>query len=349
MCRSNLLVEPSEAEEAGTIVKSRREREGRSLNRRIEKKFAQQKNERQISNVNSRQQISNVNSRQQISNVNSRDLIFSINLTLKKKQSVAARRYEIGIRCDQELDRNNSDVVQTRKEEEKSDVVIRRTVAGPHPEDSFVHWSGGPSTKTIEIREINWATHFLPKIDPAAKGKELLVTFERPNPFIRKAKPSHRAPYRALENGPVVKQQAPVQNKEKQAPEDQTTNNEETSTFAIVNYTQDRAEDTTNALEFSDVAHIAAQTAADSLSRSNSSFICEDLIKDSTPQFKKVFYRNLDDLLDSMNLAQTSMESFIVQDMNANHQRLSDEVNTLCSQMAEVVDCLKELSDSKKE
>ncbi|KZV36756.1 hypothetical protein F511_38466 [Dorcoceras hygrometricum] len=34
----------------------------------------------------------------------------------------------------------------------------------------------------VEIREINWATHFLTKIDPAAKGKEILETFARPNP-----------------------------------------------------------------------------------------------------------------------------------------------------------------------
>ncbi|KZV38633.1 hypothetical protein F511_35163 [Dorcoceras hygrometricum] len=34
----------------------------------------------------------------------------------------------------------------------------------------------------MEIREINWATHFLPKIDPAAKGKEILEAFAHPNP-----------------------------------------------------------------------------------------------------------------------------------------------------------------------
>ncbi|KZV39186.1 hypothetical protein F511_16927 [Dorcoceras hygrometricum] len=34
----------------------------------------------------------------------------------------------------------------------------------------------------VEIREINWAIHFLPKIDPAAKGKEILDAFSQPNP-----------------------------------------------------------------------------------------------------------------------------------------------------------------------
>ncbi|KZV35338.1 hypothetical protein F511_35279 [Dorcoceras hygrometricum] len=31
-------------------------------------------------------------------------------------------------------------------------------------------------------QRINWATHFLPKIDPATKGKEILEAFSRPNP-----------------------------------------------------------------------------------------------------------------------------------------------------------------------
>ncbi|KZV56191.1 hypothetical protein F511_23788 [Dorcoceras hygrometricum] len=33
-----------------------------------------------------------------------------------------------------------------------------------------------------EIREINWATNFLPKIDPPGKGKEILEAFTRSNP-----------------------------------------------------------------------------------------------------------------------------------------------------------------------
>ncbi|KZV44643.1 F-box protein [Dorcoceras hygrometricum] len=34
----------------------------------------------------------------------------------------------------------------------------------------------------IEIREINWVTYFLPKIDPASKGKETLVVLAKPTP-----------------------------------------------------------------------------------------------------------------------------------------------------------------------
>ncbi|KZV28121.1 hypothetical protein F511_31246 [Dorcoceras hygrometricum] len=34
----------------------------------------------------------------------------------------------------------------------------------------------------VKIKEINYVTHFLPKIDPAAKGKELIQYLDRPNP-----------------------------------------------------------------------------------------------------------------------------------------------------------------------
>ncbi|KZV21264.1 hypothetical protein F511_23389 [Dorcoceras hygrometricum] len=55
------------------------------------------------------------------------------------------------------------------------------TVGDTHFEDCFVHWCGGLATKTIEIQEIDWVTHFVPKIDPAAKEKGIWLTLDRPN------------------------------------------------------------------------------------------------------------------------------------------------------------------------
>ncbi|KZV23761.1 hypothetical protein F511_31168 [Dorcoceras hygrometricum] len=43
-------------------------------------------------------------------------------------------------------------------------------------------YGGGMVFAPIEIHEVNWATHFLPKIDLAAKGKQKLEAFARPNP-----------------------------------------------------------------------------------------------------------------------------------------------------------------------
>ncbi|KZV50476.1 hypothetical protein F511_31998 [Dorcoceras hygrometricum] len=74
----------------------------------------------------------------------------------------------------------------------------------------------------------------------------------------------------------------------------------------------------------------------------------ESYVKYDFQQFKKVFHRKMDDLLATLSQAQTLMESRILWDMNANHQKLSDEVSTLSSQMAELVDCLKKLGAAKR-
>ncbi|KZV14285.1 RNA-directed DNA methylation 4 [Dorcoceras hygrometricum] len=42
---------------------------------------------------------------------------------------------------------------------------------------------GGGMVFAPMIREINWATHFLPKIDPTTKGKEILEVFAQPIPI----------------------------------------------------------------------------------------------------------------------------------------------------------------------
>ncbi|KZV18959.1 hypothetical protein F511_24786 [Dorcoceras hygrometricum] len=55
-------------------------------------------------------------------------------------------------------------------------------IENPHLENSVIHWSCGPATKTIKIKEINWVTHFLPKIYLAAMGKEFFVALDRSNP-----------------------------------------------------------------------------------------------------------------------------------------------------------------------
>ncbi|KZV22365.1 hypothetical protein F511_28847 [Dorcoceras hygrometricum] len=48
---------------------------------------------------------------------------------------------------------------------------------------SAVHNSAGKGIfAPMEIRKINWATHFLSKIDPTVKDKEILEAFIRPNP-----------------------------------------------------------------------------------------------------------------------------------------------------------------------
>ncbi|KZV42604.1 Zinc finger, BED-type predicted domain containing protein [Dorcoceras hygrometricum] len=56
-------------------------------------------------------------------------------------------------------------------ETKKSTMVVSSTVSG-----------GGFVFPPVEIREINWTTHFLPKIDPSTKGTEVLSLIDRLNP-----------------------------------------------------------------------------------------------------------------------------------------------------------------------
>ncbi|KZV25459.1 hypothetical protein F511_16563 [Dorcoceras hygrometricum] len=140
-------------------------------------------------------------------------------------------------------------------------------LVGPHLEDRFVHWSSGPATNTIEIREINWTTHFLPKIDLAAKAADATHFSQGVAEY----------PIRSDTSSPHVRL-----------------------------ITQDG----------------------------------QRYDKYDFQQFRRVFRHNLDDLLDTLIKAQTSMELRLVRDMNAN--------TTLSSQMVEFIDCLKELGAAKK-
>ncbi|KZV44564.1 hypothetical protein F511_44218 [Dorcoceras hygrometricum] len=60
-------------------------------------------------------------------------------------------------------------------------IVVR---SGPEQPDQHSITSASKGVHApIQIKEINWVTHFLSKIDPAAKGKELLQFLARPNPL----------------------------------------------------------------------------------------------------------------------------------------------------------------------
>ncbi|KZV27479.1 hypothetical protein F511_16282 [Dorcoceras hygrometricum] len=58
--------------------------------------------------------------------------------------------------------------------------IVVRSVPEQPAQQSFT-FAGKGIFAPVEIREINWATHILTKIDPAVKGKEMLKAFARPN------------------------------------------------------------------------------------------------------------------------------------------------------------------------
>ncbi|KZV48011.1 hypothetical protein F511_21131 [Dorcoceras hygrometricum] len=63
-------------------------------------------------------------------------------------------------------------------------IVIRTDAerSAQQPAQQSTTYGGGMVFAPIEIRKINWATHFLPKIDPATKDKKILEAFAQPNP-----------------------------------------------------------------------------------------------------------------------------------------------------------------------
>ncbi|KZV22821.1 hypothetical protein F511_12965 [Dorcoceras hygrometricum] len=59
-------------------------------------------------------------------------------------------------------------------------IVVRYGPAQPAQQP--ITSAGKGICSPVEIREFNWTTHYLPKIDPTAKGKEILEDFSQPNP-----------------------------------------------------------------------------------------------------------------------------------------------------------------------
>ncbi|KZV29188.1 hypothetical protein F511_30661 [Dorcoceras hygrometricum] len=62
---------------------------------------------------------------------------------------------------------------------EMEDIVVWSGPKQPAQKTMTYTWKG--IFEPVEIRVINWATHFLPKIDPAAKCKGVLEVVARPN------------------------------------------------------------------------------------------------------------------------------------------------------------------------
>ncbi|KZV24145.1 hypothetical protein F511_28413 [Dorcoceras hygrometricum] len=75
--------------------------------------------------------------------------------------------------------------VETTESAEEQAVDKEQSIVRSEPEHPYqkpMTSVGKGVFARVDIREINWATHFLPNIDPAAKGKEFLQHLDRPNP-----------------------------------------------------------------------------------------------------------------------------------------------------------------------
>ncbi|KZV55774.1 filament-like plant protein [Dorcoceras hygrometricum] len=82
--------------------------------------------------------------------------------------------------ADQEEHVEYTDKMEIEAVDKEQYIVVRSDPK--HTAQQLVTSSGKIVHALVQIKEINWVTHFLPKIDPAAKGKELLQYLDRPTP-----------------------------------------------------------------------------------------------------------------------------------------------------------------------
>ncbi|KZV36184.1 hypothetical protein F511_20083 [Dorcoceras hygrometricum] len=68
------------------------------------------------------------------------------------------------------------------------------------PAQQTITYIGQGIFAAIQIREINWATHFLPKISPEEKGKGVLEVVSRPNPVEEHCRLVRNSAWEAVSN-----------------------------------------------------------------------------------------------------------------------------------------------------
>ncbi|KZV24127.1 LOB domain-containing protein 6-like [Dorcoceras hygrometricum] len=56
----------------------------------------------------------------------------------------------------------------------------------------------------------------------------------------------------------------------------------------------------------------------------------------------------MDEVVTSVNTSQSALGANLVRKFDENHQQFANEITSVRLQLAELVDCLKELSDAKK-
>ncbi|KZV41006.1 hypothetical protein F511_18369 [Dorcoceras hygrometricum] len=82
---------------------------------------------------------------------------------------------------DEQIEKDESST-QIEKDTATNDGAIVVSSGPEKPTQLTMTYTGQGIFAPIEIRMINWAMHFLPKIDPTAKGKGMLEVVSRPNP-----------------------------------------------------------------------------------------------------------------------------------------------------------------------
>ncbi|KZV38082.1 hypothetical protein F511_43793 [Dorcoceras hygrometricum] len=159
----------------------------------------------------------------------------------------------------------------------------------------------------MEIREINWAMHFLPKIDPTAKGKEIMDAFSWPTQW----------------RTTMVVYTGDRDNNQANNKADSTQDGLQRSIISQLQVDVDTAKEITSLKDIVSTLGLNVERIK------NDAFMA----KHTNLQFK----RQIDGL-----------ETSLVRHFADRQQQLEFEIAFVKSQLAEMVDCVKELRDAKK-
>ncbi|KZV28954.1 hypothetical protein F511_07514 [Dorcoceras hygrometricum] len=230
----------------------------------------------------------------------------------------------------------------------------------------------------VEIREINWATYFLPKIDPAAKGKEIMDAFSMLNLVEEHCISVLKSAWEDVSNKMceydkwihfrtavrlnTVTSMMPIESLAKI--EDQFLFWAETELVSelferrmLVMYKLPQA-DLDADIKLKEVQKVILSleskiASMDSRAVSLDSKVdrimdAQTFMKLDFGLYKRAFYEKMDTLVAKVTSSQTALETSLVRQFTEHQIQISSNLDFFKMQLAEMVNHLKEMGDSKK-
>ncbi|KZV29236.1 pentatricopeptide repeat 5 [Dorcoceras hygrometricum] len=196
--------------------------------------------------------------------------------------------------------------------------------------------------RTKRPKLINWATHFLPKIDLAAKGKEVMEEFARPNPVEEHCLLVIQSAWEVMSSKmSSFDEWARFRTKVRLNSIKSMTLIEMEVVGAMLYEKQLQEAVVKNRAEFDKAAPYA-----------NYDNMCiwfsEKELKEIIKQHRQAFYRKMEVVVASANTSKSALETTLVRNLYESHQHFASEMTLVKLQLAEMVNHLKELTDAKK-
>ncbi|KZV35895.1 hypothetical protein F511_19987 [Dorcoceras hygrometricum] len=251
-------------------------------------------------------------------------------------------------------------------------IVVR---SGPEqPAQPSLKFTGTGIFTPVEIWEINWATQFLPKINPAAKGKETLVIFAKPTPVEEHCQLVLNSTWYDVSERMLAFDEwvhFRKADEQEQATERKADQPDEQIEMVdqIVELVEDIVHENFDTMSGGQVLEQPAPEAEDqsqnSLSHSSSRHANnEDSSHDGSQQVfvssppatrhadikleERAFYDKMDTVASNVASSQTSLETSLVRQLSEHQYQLASDFDFVKLQLAELVNYLKVTGDDKK-